>query len=125
MERYDARKETYEEIEIFDTLALFSSGRIQKDSVPEGFYCYEVRHDDECMGIPCELSFHILVNFWGTVISKVPLIRDEECRRYRDTCSRYSKHIKNGRFRKCRETTSRYFFNGNETKACNSKSLNR
>lgn len=23
MERYDARKETYEEIEIFDTLALF------------------------------------------------------------------------------------------------------
>ena len=39
MERYDARKETYEEIEIFDTLALFSSGRIQKDSVPEGFYC--------------------------------------------------------------------------------------
>ena len=34
------------------------------------------------MGIPCELSFHILVNFWGTVISKVPLIRDEECRRY-------------------------------------------
>lgn len=43
MERYDARKETYEEIEIFDTLALFSAGRIQKDSVPEGFYCYEVR----------------------------------------------------------------------------------
>ena len=82
MERYDARKETYEEIEIFDTLALFSAGRIQKDSVPEGFYCYEVRHDDECMGIPCELSFHILVNFWGTVISKVPLIRDDECRRY-------------------------------------------
>lgn len=82
MERYDARKETYEEIEIFDTLALFSAGRIQKDSVPEGFYCYEVRHDDECMGIPCELSFHILVNFWGTVISKVLLIRDDECRRY-------------------------------------------
>ena len=82
MERYYARKETYEEIEIFDTLALFSSGRIQKDSVPEGFYCYEVRHDDECMAIPCELSFHILVNFWGTVISKVPLIRDDECRRY-------------------------------------------
>ena len=27
MERYDARKETFEEIEIFDTLALFSSGR--------------------------------------------------------------------------------------------------
>lgn len=52
MERYDARKETFEEIEIFDTLALFSSGRIQRDSVPKNFYCYEVRHDDECMGIP-------------------------------------------------------------------------
>lgn len=53
MDRYDARKETFEEIEIFDTLALFSSERIQRESVPEGFYCYEVRHDDECMGIPC------------------------------------------------------------------------
>ena len=56
MDRYDARKETFEEIEIFDTLALFSSERIQRESVPEGFYCYEVRHDDECMGIPCEIS---------------------------------------------------------------------
>lgn len=55
MDRYDARKETFEEIEIFDTLALFSSERIQRESVPEGFYCYEVRHDDECMGIPCEI----------------------------------------------------------------------
>ena len=71
MERYDARKETYEEIEIFDTLALFSSGRIQKDSVPEGFYCYEVRHDDECMGIPCELSFHIF-SFHFRIQKKTP-----------------------------------------------------
>lgn len=82
MERYDARKETFEEIEIFDTLALFSSGRIQRESVPEGFYCYEVRHDDECMGSPCELSSHVLVNFWGTVISKVSLINKGEERRY-------------------------------------------
>ncbi|WP_195368984.1 LPD28 domain-containing protein [Coprococcus comes] len=35
MDRYDARKETFEEIEIFDTLALFSSERIQRESVPE------------------------------------------------------------------------------------------
>ena len=63
-------------------MALFSSGRIQKDSVPEGFYCYEVRHDDEGRGIPCELSAHILVNFWGTVISRVPLIQENKCRRY-------------------------------------------
>ena len=58
-------------VESFDTLALVSSGRIQRESVPKGFYCYEVRHDDECMGIPCEISSHVLVNFWGTVISKV------------------------------------------------------
>ena len=30
MDRYDARKETFEEIEIFDTLALFSTERIQR-----------------------------------------------------------------------------------------------
>lgn len=82
MVRYDAQKETYEEIEIFDTPALFSAGRIQKDSVPGGFYRYEIRHDDEGRGIPCELSAHILVNFWGTVISRIPLIQENECRRY-------------------------------------------
>ena len=82
MVRYDTQKETYEEIEIFDTPALFSAGRIQKDSVPDGFYCYEIRHDDEGRGIPCELSAHILVNFWGTVISRVPLIQENKCRRY-------------------------------------------
>ena len=41
-----------------------------------------VQHDDECMGIPCELSSHVLVNFWGTVISKVSLINNGEDRRY-------------------------------------------
>lgn len=83
MVRYDARKETYEEIEIFDTQGTFFSRKKFKRIVSQKvFYCYEVRHDDECIRIPCELSSHILVNFWRTVISRVPLIKEKECRRY-------------------------------------------
>lgn len=51
-----------------EVVDLLKSNRIE-------IYCYEVRHDDVCMGISCELSSHILVNFWGTVISRTPLIK--------------------------------------------------
>ena len=73
MERYDARKETFEEIEIFDTLALFSSGRIQRESVPKGFCCYEVRHDDEGWGDPVQIAKGIMVNHFGSIITREPI----------------------------------------------------
>ena len=73
MDGYDARKETFEEIEIFDTLALFSSERIQRESVPEGFYCYEVRHDDEGWGDPVQIAKGIMVNHFGSIITREPI----------------------------------------------------
>lgn len=33
-------------------------------------YLYEVTHDDECQGIPCETAKRILVNFWGSLLMK-------------------------------------------------------
>ena len=43
---YDARKVTYQEVTIFDRPALFTECRIDRATVPEGVYRYELRHGD-------------------------------------------------------------------------------
>ena len=61
---HDAMTEHYEEITVCGKPALFTSIRIKRDTVPEGLYAYDVRHDDECRGIPCEIAPFIMVNQW-------------------------------------------------------------
>lgn len=74
--RYKADELSYERIRIFGVTGFFTNERIQRDSVPEGLYQYEVRHDDCCQGIPCEAAKGILVNFWGTLLtlSELPVV---------------------------------------------------
>lgn len=66
--RYNADELSYERVQVFGKTAFFTNERIQRDSVPEGIYQYEVRHDDCCQGIPCEVAKGVLVNFWGTLL---------------------------------------------------------
>ena len=49
---FNAMTEHYEEITVCGKPALFTSTRIKRDTVPDGLYAYDVRHDDECRGIP-------------------------------------------------------------------------
>ena len=51
---FNAMTEHYEEITVCGKPALFTSIRIKRDTIPDGLYAYDVRHDDECRGIPCE-----------------------------------------------------------------------
>lgn len=53
---FNALTEHYEEITVCGKPALFTSIRIKRDTVPDGLYTYDVRHDDECRGIPCEIA---------------------------------------------------------------------
>ena len=39
---------------------------------------YEVRHDDDGRGDPCEIANWIMVNHWGTVISNRPVQFNEQ-----------------------------------------------
>lgn len=48
--RYNAMKEDFEEVTILDKPALFTSLRIDRNTVPHGYHLYEVRHDDDCQG---------------------------------------------------------------------------
>ena len=49
-----------------------------------GLYVYDVRHDDDCRGIPCEIAPFIMVNHWGTIILAEPLELPDDGRRYID-----------------------------------------
>ena len=69
---YDAQKVTYQEVAIFDRPALFTECRIDRTTVPEGVYRYELRHGDEDWGEPRELARGLMVNFYGTVLTREP-----------------------------------------------------
>ena len=64
--------EHYEEITVCGKPALFTNFRIKRDTVPDSLYVYDVRHDDDCRGIPCEIAPFIMVNHWGTIILAEP-----------------------------------------------------
>ena len=69
----DARKESFEEVTVFGKTMLFTNNRIDPNTVPRGYHLYEVRHDDDMQGIPCEIGKKIIVNHWGTLISNKPI----------------------------------------------------
>ena len=69
---YDVQKVTYQEVTIFDRPALFTECRIDRATVPEGVYRYELRHGDADWGEPIELSRSLMVNFYGTVLTREP-----------------------------------------------------
>ena len=66
--RYPSDELYYEQVTVTGHTALYTNERIKRDTVPDGWYLYEVRHDDECQGIPCEIAKGILVNFWGSLL---------------------------------------------------------
>ena len=39
----DARTEEFQHIGVFDKFALFTNARIDRTTVPEGWYCYDFR----------------------------------------------------------------------------------
>lgn len=60
----------FELVVIFDKPVLFTSERLNRNLPIEGVYYYDIRHDDECRGDMAQLKDRVMVNHWGTVISK-------------------------------------------------------
>jgi hypothetical protein len=63
--------ENFELVELFDKSALFTNVRIDRDTVPEGVYVYDLRHGDS--GNPMTVEPIVRVNHAGTVIMTEPL----------------------------------------------------
>lgn len=70
MSAVNASEITYEGFSIFGREALFTNYRIDRSTVPEGLYAYDLR--DECDGEICQLKSHVLVNHWGTILVREP-----------------------------------------------------
>lgn len=70
MERYNAMEETFTEIEVLGKPALFHDMRSDRNTVPKGLYLYEVRHDDEGWGDPVQIAKGIMVNYFGSIITR-------------------------------------------------------
>lgn len=39
-----------------DFPVLFACERLNRENIPADLFCYDVRHDDECQGIACEVK---------------------------------------------------------------------
>lgn len=68
-----ANDEQYQEIELFEKPGLFSNGRIARDNLPEGVYCYDLRGSDDDPGEPVSVEEKVLVNHAGSVLLTEPL----------------------------------------------------
>ena len=75
-----ANDEKYQEIELFDKPGLFSNGRIARDNLPEGVYCYDLRGSDYDPGDPVCVEERVVVNHAGSVLLTEPLELTEDGR---------------------------------------------
>ena len=65
--------EDYEQLVINETIdGLFSSYRIDRNSLPKGFFLYEIRWDDSLSSL-AEICPSVVVNHAGSFITKSPL----------------------------------------------------
>ena len=71
--RENAMAESFENVTVLNHPMIFTCLRIDRSTVPEWLYMYEVRHDDDCQGDPVQIANWIMVNHWGTLISNKPI----------------------------------------------------
>lgn len=69
---FDAGKETFERAEVDGVEVLFINARLDRDTIPDGLYCYDVREAEGLSGTAATLEPFVAVNHWGTVLSKEP-----------------------------------------------------
>lgn len=67
METVDVQKEVLEEVELLGRTGYFTELRVDKETVPEGMHCYELRHGDDD-GFPVSVEENVRVNYFGAVL---------------------------------------------------------
>lgn len=77
MKRVNVRGASFEEVRLFDKLAILTEERIDRDTLPKGMYSYELRGSDEDAGTPATLESDVSVNFCCTFVTNVSFDFDE------------------------------------------------
>lgn len=73
MKMVDANEFLFEEFELFGKPVLFTDHRVDSLTVPKGFYKSEIRHSSIDDMRPVSVEKLVVVNFFGTVISREPI----------------------------------------------------
>lgn len=73
--KINAAEESFELMKMLGQRVLFTNMRVERSTVPENLYVYELR-DEDCTGEICEIKPFIMVNHWGTIICKEPIELD-------------------------------------------------
>ena len=63
----------FDVIDLFGKAALFTSDRLTDSNIPKGLFLYHVRGDDETTGGFAELAPRVLVNHFGSIVTKEPI----------------------------------------------------
>ena len=64
----NARTEEFQHIEVFDKFALFTNARIDRTTVPEGWYCYDFRGTGNDPGELRFIEESVVVNHSGSIL---------------------------------------------------------
>lgn len=67
--KVNAREEQFEHVELFGKPALFTNFRIDRATVPKGFFCYDLRGSDCDPDRPITVENQVGVNHAGTVLT--------------------------------------------------------
>lgn len=73
MARLNYETEHFQKVIVKGIECDFNDMRIDRATVPEGKYLYEIGSDDDCGDTPARVKVGVMVNFYGTLISDVPL----------------------------------------------------
>ena len=57
---------------------MFTDMRLDRETLPEGKFAYDCRHDDETWGELCQLQPFVLVNHAGTFVVNAPIPNAEK-----------------------------------------------
>lgn len=72
-----AAREQYELCELDGKPVAFTNMRLDRQTIPDGLYCYDIRDSDNLDGSYAEVKAHVMVNHWGTILCKSPFPLNE------------------------------------------------
>ena len=61
----NAGKEKYDVVDVDGRLCLFTNMRLDRNTIPPGLHCYDVRDSDFLDGSFCEIKPFVMVNHGG------------------------------------------------------------
>lgn len=84
-----AATQKYELCELDGKTVAFTNMRLDRETVPDGLYCYDIRDSDHLDGSCAEVKNCVIVNHWGTILCKSPFPLDEHGSYYPETDMNY------------------------------------